>query len=435
MYVTNFQVRMDTQGYVLCYPQKPLVTTRPMEHLHFRELPAGINTIVAIACYSGYNQEDSTMMNQSSIDRGIFRSLFFRSYRTEEKRQGSLVREVIGRPDPEATAGLRHGSYDKLDDDGVAPPGTRVSGGDVVIGKTAPIADDGSGMPQRFTSRDCSSALRHSESGMVDAALLSTGSDGARFVKMRVRSVRVPQVGDKFASRHGQKGTIGITYSQEDMPFSAEGVVPDLVINPHAIPSRMTIGHMVEALMSKVAACLGREGDATPFTDVTVDNISRALHGCGYQSRGWEVMYSGHTGRPLQAQVFLAPTYYQRLKHMVDDKVHSRGRGPVQILTRQPVEGRARDGGLRFGEMERDCIISHGAAAFLKERLFHQSDAYRVHVCEKCGLVAVANLRKGQSYCTACRATTGVVQVHMPYAAKLLLQELMAMAIAPRLQF
>lgn len=435
MYVTNYQVRMDTQGYVLCYPQKPLVTTRAMEYLHFRELPAGINTIVAIACYSGYNQEDSTMMNQSSIDRGIFRSIFYRSYKSEEKQQGSLIQETIEKPDREITAGLRHGTYDKLDDDGIASPGTRVSGDDVVIGKTSPIPDDGSGMPQRFTRKDCSTSLRHSESGMVDGVALTTGSDGARFVKMRVRSVRIPQVGDKFASRHGQKGTVGITYTQEDMPFTAEGIVPDLIINPHAIPSRMTIGHLVEALMSKVAACVGQEGDSTPFTSVTVDNISRALHGCGYQSRGWEVMYNGHTGKQLRAQIFLNPTYYQRLKHMVDDKMHSRGRGPVQILTRQPVEGRARDGGLRFGEMERDCIISHGAAAFLKERLYNQSDAYRIHVCEKCGVIAVAALRKNSFHCQACKSTTGIIQVQLPYACKLLFQELMAMCIAPRMQF
>ncbi|KAL4423802.1 hypothetical protein ABPG75_001103 [Micractinium tetrahymenae] len=433
MYVTNYQVRMDTQGYVLYYPQKPLVTTRNMEYLHFRELPAGINTIVAIACYSGYNQEDSTMMNQSSIDRGIFRSIFYRSYKTEEKKQGSLIQESIERPNREVTAGMRHGTYDKLDDDGIAPPGTRVSGDDIVIGKTSPIPDDGSGMPQRYSKKDGSTSLRHSESGMIDSVLVTTGADGQRFVKMRVRSVRIPQVGDKFASRHGQKGTIGITYTQEDMPFSAEGISPDLIINPHAIPSRMTIGHLVEALMSKVGACMGKEGDATPFTSVTVDNISAALHRCGYQSRGWEVMYNGHTGRQLQAQIFLNPTYYQRLKHMVDDKIHSRGRGPVQILTRQPVEGRARDGGLRFGEMERDCIISHGAAAFLKERLFDQSDAYRVHICSTCGLVAVANLKKNQFYCTACKNTTGIVQVFIPYACKLLFQELMAMCIAPRM--
>lgn len=434
MYVTNYQTRMDTQAYVLYYPQKPLVTTRSMEYLHFRELPAGHNAIVAIACYSGYNQEDSVMMNQSSIDRGFFRSMFFRSYRAEEKKQGSLMQEIIERPLREITTSMKRGTYDKLDDDGIAPPGTRVSGEDVIIGKTTPLPDETPGQAQRFTKRDVSSSLRQSESGMVDQVLVTTNVEGQKFVKLRVRSIRIPQVGDKFASRHGQKGTIGITYTQEDMPWTQDGIVPDLIINPHAIPSRMTIGHLVEALMSKVGAVMGREGDATPFTEVTVDNISTTLHSVGYQSRGWEVMYNGHTGRQLKAQIFLNPTYYQRLKHMVDDKIHSRARGPVAMLTRQPVEGRARDGGLRFGEMERDCIISHGCASFLKERLFDQSDAYRVHVCEQCGMIAVANLKKNQFHCPACK-NSSVVQVFMPYACKLLFQELMAMAIAPRLQF
>lgn len=433
IYVTNYQLRMDTLAYVLYYPQKPLVTTRAMEHLHFRELPAGINAIVGIISFS-YNQEDSVIMNQSSIDRGFHRSIFYRSYRDEEKRQGTLVKEEFERPNRETTTGMRHGSYDKLDDDGIAPPGTRVAGEDVIIGKTTPLPQDESGaQAQRFTKRDQSTTLRHSESGMIDQVVLTTNADGLRFVKIRVRSIRVPQIGDKFASRHGQKGTVGMTYTQEDMPFSQEGICPDIIVNPHAIPSRMTIGHLIECLMGKVAAHMGKEGDATPFTDVTVDSISKALHKCGYQMRGFEVMYNGHTGRRLQAQVFLGPTYYQRLKHMVDDKIHSRGRGPVQILTRQPAEGRSRDGGLRFGEMERDCMIAHGAAHFLKERLFDQSDAYRVHVCEVCGLIAIANLKKGVFECRGCKNKTDIVQVHIPYACKLLFQELMSMAIAPRM--
>lgn len=400
---------------MLYYPQKPLVTTRAMEHLHFRQLPAGINAIVAIACYSGYNQEDSVIMNQSSIDRGFFRSIFFRSYRDEEKKMGTLVKEDFGRPDRSNTMGMRHGSYDKLDDDGLAPPGTRVSGEDVIIGKTTPISQDDSHAPasssSRYTKRDHSTSLRHSENGIVDQVLLTTNADGLRFVKVRVRSVRIPQIGDKFSSRHGQKGTVGMTYTQEDMPFTAEGITPDIIVNPHAIPSRMTIGQLIECIMGKVAAHMGKEGDATPFTDVTVDNISKALHKCGYQMRGFERMYNGHTGRPLTATIFLGPTYYQRLKHMVDDKIHSRGRGPVQILTRQPAEGRSRDGGLRFGEMERDCMIAHGAAHFLKERLFDQSDAYRVHVCERCGLIAIANLKKYSFECRSCKNKTDIVQV------------------------
>ncbi|KAJ0247131.1 DNA-directed RNA polymerase II subunit 2 [Hirschfeldia incana] len=434
IYVTNYQFRMDTLAYVLYYPQKPLVTTRAMEHLHFRQLPAGINAIVAISCYSGYNQEDSVIMNQSSIDRGFFRSLFFRSYRDEEKRMGTLIKEDFGRPDRGNTMGMRHGSYDKLDDDGLAPPGTRVSGEDVIIGKTTPISqDEAQGQSSRYTKRDHSISLRHSETGMVDQVLLTTNADGLKFVKVRVRSVRIPQIGDKFSSRHGQKGTVGMTYTQEDMPWTIEGVTPDIIVNPHAIPSRMTIGQLIECIMGKVAAHMGKEGDATPFTDVTVDNISKALHKCGYQMRGFERMYNGHTGRPLPAMIFIGPTYYQRLKHMVDDKIHSRGRGPVQILTRQPAEGRSRDGGLRFGEMERDCMIAHGAANFLKERLFDQSDAYRVHVCQTCGLIAIANLKSNTFECRGCKNKTDIVQVHIPYACKLLFQELMSMAIAPRM--
>ncbi|KAL2253204.1 UNVERIFIED_CONTAM: DNA-directed RNA polymerase II subunit RPB2 [Sesamum indicum] len=432
IYVTT--TNFDTLAYVLYYPQKPLVTIRAMEHLHFRQLPAGINAIVAIACYSGYNQEDSVIMNQSSIDRGFFRSLFFRSYSDEEKKIRTLVKEDFGRPDRANTMGMGHGSYDKLDDDGLAPPGTRVSGEDVIIGKTTPISpDDAQGPAARYTKCDHSTSLRHSETGIVDQVLLITNADGLRFVKVRMRSVRIPQIGDKFSSRHGQKGTVGMTYTQEDMPWTQEGITPDIIVNPHAIPSRMAIGQLIECVMGKVAAHTEKEGDATPFTDVTVDNISKALHKCGYQMRGFETMYNGHTGRRLTAMIFLGPTYYQRLNHMVDDKIHSRGRGPVQILTRQPAEGRSRDGGLRFGEMERDCMIAHGATHFLKERLFDQSDAYRIHVCEQCGLIAIANLKKNSFECRGCKNKTDIIQVHIPYAFKLLFQELMAMAIAPRM--
>lgn len=216
---------------------------------------------------------------------------------------------------------------------------------------------------------DCSTHLKAHENSVIDQVMLTaTPERDAKFVKVRTRTVRVPQIGDKFASRHGQKGTVGLTYTQEDMPFTREGIVPDLIINPHAIPSRMTIGHLVECLLSKVACINAQEGDATPFIDLTVNDISQELHSLGYQNRGFERMYSGFTGRPLEALIFLGPTYYQRLKHMVDDKIHSRARGMVTNLVRQPMEGRSREGGLRFGEMERDCIISHGAASFLKVR-------------------------------------------------------------------
>ena len=390
VFLTNFDERMDTMANILYYPQKPLATTRSMEFLKFRELPAGQNAIVAIACYSGYNQEDSVIMNQSSIDRGLFRSLFYRAYTDQEKRVGLQVLEQFEKPMRANTLRLKHGTYEKLDDDGIVAPGVRISGEDIIIGKTAPLAPDSEELGQKTKmhyKRDVSTPLRTTENGIVDKVLLTTNAEGLRFVKVRMRTTKIPQIGDKFASRHGQKGTIGITYRQEDMPFTSEGIVPDLIINPHAIPSRMTIAHLIECQLSKVSSLRGYEGDATPFTEVTVDSVSRLLLEHGYQSRGFEVMYNGHTGRKLVAQVFLGPTYYQRLRHMVDDKIHARARGPVQILTRQPVEGRARDGGLRFGEMERDCMISHGASAFLKERLFEVSDAFRVHICDICGLM------------------------------------------------
>jgi DNA-directed RNA polymerase II subunit RPB2 len=429
IYLSNYQLRLDTMANLLYYPQKPLCTTRSMEYLHFRELPAGINAIVGIACYSGYNQEDSVIMNQSSIDRGLFRSLFYRTFIDKEKKVGLQENESFEKPNRETTLKMRQETYEKLDEDGLCAPGTRVTEGDIIIGKTVPLAKDAAEFgtrTSRHEKRDASIGMKHSETGIVDQVMISTVAEGFRMVKVRIRSTRVPQMGDKFASRHGQKGTVGITYRTEDMPFNVEGITPDIIINPHAIPSRMTIGHLVECLLSKVSALTGTEGDATPFTDVTVDAVSQMLRSQGYQSRGFEVMYNGHTGRKLQAQIFLGPTYYQRLKHMVDDKIHARAHGPVQILTRQPVEGRSRDGGLRFGEMERDCMISHGAAQFLKERLFDVSDAYRIHVCDICGLFAIANMKKGQYECRSCRNRTQISQLWMPYAAKLLFQELMA---------
>ncbi|KAL7899801.1 hypothetical protein HDV63DRAFT_393761 [Trichoderma sp. SZMC 28014] len=436
-FLTNYSRRMDTMANILYYPQKPLGTTRSMEFLKFRELPAGQNAIVAIACYSGYNQEDSVIMNQSSIDRGLFRSLFFRSYSDQEKKVGLNYTEVFEKPFHQNTLRMKHGTYDKLDEDGIVAPGVRVSGEDIIIGKTAPIDAETQDLGTRTTMhqrRDISTPLRSTENGIVDQVIVTVNADNVKYVKVRVRTTKIPQIGDKFASRHGQKGTIGVTYRQEDMPFSREGLTPDIIINPHAIPSRMTIAHLIECLLSKVSTLEGMEGDATPFTDVTVDSVSELLRKHGYQSRGFEIMYNGHTGRKLRAQVFFGPTYYQRLRHMVDDKIHARARGPVQIMTRQPVEGRARDGGLRFGEMERDCMIAHGAASFLKERLFEVSDAFRVHICEICGLMTpIANLSKQSFECRPCKNKTKIAQIHIPYAAKLLFQELQSMNIAARM--
>lgn len=443
IYASNFTVRMDTLAHVLYYPQKPLVTTRAMKFMSFRELPAGTNATVAIACYTGYNQEDSLIMSQAAIDRGFFRSVFYRCYvdKEEETYPGSDAVEHFTKPTRETASGMRRGVYDKLDVDGLVPPGTRVSGEDIIIGKTTPPKPGTQtitsyGGVKRALNQDSSTALRANEAGIVDRVMLSTSSEGHRFTKVRVRSIRKPQIGDKFASRHGQKGTVGMTYRQEDMPFTSEGITPDIIVNPHAIPSRMTIGHLIECLLSKVGALLGVEGDATPFMEMDVDDISAVLHGFGYEKRGTEVLYNGHTGLHLDSRIFIGPTYYQRLKHMVDDKIHARSRGPLQKLTRQPMEGRAAEGGLRFGEMERDCLISHGSANFLRDRLFVNSDMFRVHVCARCGFFAQSDAANKNFFCTSksCEGQAqDVAQVHLPYACKLLFQELMAMSIAPKL--
>ena len=442
IYSTNFNMRMDTLSYLLFYPQRPLVVTQSMEFLKFKDLPAGINAMVAIMCYTGYNQEDSLIMNQSAIERGLFRSAFFRTYYTEEKREAKLKYEKIEIPQKSECSGIRHGMYSKLDPEGLIPPGTRVSGDDIIIGKTGLIkldndSDDENGNEINMITKrktDISEAIRPNESGIIESVMLTTDRQGYKLAKVKCRSVRIPQIGDKFASRHGQKGTIGMTYRQEDLPFTLEGINPDIIVNPHAIPSRMTIGHLIECLSSKVSAVRGLESDATPFTDVTVDSISEDLHKLGYQKYGNETVFNGFTGRKIDMLIFFGPTYYQRLKHMVDDKIFSRGRGPLQILTRQPTEGRARNGGLRFGEMERDCMISHGAALFLKERLSDVSDKYRIHVCEDCGLIAQADLISQRFVCKSCKNINyNISQIFIPYACKLLFQELLAMHITPRI--
>eukprot|EP00658_Telonema_sp_P-2_P007615 TRINITY_DN12843_c0_g2_i1.p1 TRINITY_DN12843_c0_g2~~TRINITY_DN12843_c0_g2_i1.p1 ORF type:complete len:1103 (-),score=321.06 TRINITY_DN12843_c0_g2_i1:453-3761(-) len=371
VYMTNFTVRMDTLAHVLCYPQRPLVVTHPIKYLRFKDLPAGQNAVVAICCYSGFNQEDSVIMNQSAIDRGFFRSVFYRSYPCEEKKQ-AFGYDEFEKPAPETTSGMRTANYDKLDPDGFVAPGLFVTGGDIIIGRTTPLAEgEDTAIGARHTKRDASIALRSSETGTVDQVMLTTSGDGFKFAKVRVRSERIPQVGDKFASRHGQKGTIGMAYRQEDMPFTADGISPDIIVNPHAIPSRMTIGHLVECLLGKVATHTGDEAMATPFiVDQTVPKIADMLHQqCGFQRYGNETMFNGYTGKMLTTQVFLGPTYYQRLKHMVDDKIHSRARGRKQILTRQPLEGESQGGrasvrrdGAGLHDLTRRRPISSGSA-------------------------------------------------------------------------
>jgi len=430
VYMTNFRQRMDTMGHVLYYPNKPLVDTNIGKLVPSAEIPNGLNVIVAIASYGGYNQEDSVIINKGSVERGLFRSTFFRTYRDDEKKiQSSGQDERIMKPPKDITSGIKPGCYDKLETNGFVPINTHVTSNDIIIGKVFPIK---SKTKTKYVYRDSSTFLKSNETGYIDKIYVNRNGDGHKFCKVRVRSIRVPKIGDKFSSRHGQKGTCGMLLPEEDMPFTKDGIRPDIIVNPHAIPSRMTIAQLIECILGKVATLEGGYGDGTPFNDTSVDKIMEALEKNNFEGSGNEVLYNGINGKQLKTKIFIGPTYYQRLKHMVEDKIHSRATGPMVLLTRQPAEGRARDGGLRFGEMERDCMIAHGSVQFLKERMLDVSDNYRVFVCNECGFIAAVNPDENIYKCKPCNNFIDFSEIRIPYSCKLLIQELEGMNIASR---
>jgi len=755
IYMSNFNNRIDTLGHVLHYPQTPLVRTKLSKYTYSDSLPSGINAVVAIATHTGFNQEDSVMINQSAIDRGLLTSTYYKSYREQcSKNHSTGEEEIFTKPIVETSSKVKAFNYDKLDENGFVPNNTFVDSNDIIVGKVMPTKIQGA-----LSCRDTSLQLKKNDEGYIDHTYQGINGEGYKFAKIRLRKYRKPVIGDKVASRMAQKGTIGMVYKQQDMPFSKSGITPDIIMNPHAIPSRMTIGQLMECIMGKACCHLGTRGDATPFTDCSVESIAEILEKSGYERYGNEILYNGRTGEQIQTEIFIGPTYYQRLKHMVYDKVHcltadhtvlckdgwkpiasviftdevailkdgklvyenpldiyhypefegemyhisneavdldvtmnhrmyvstsksdnyelvkaediigksvkykhdcdrdiqdyqfilpevnnetakkfdmdswitffgiwiveglayngndlsnyiefaidkpyvkdvlfdaiekmgydyqkyneklsicdeqlytymaslsvdasskrlpkwvwdlskhqsqqlvttmqldknvdvyytssngladdfqklcihagwtsiknvlndnlwkitviksqsqdnsivnldredhnilktqeeytyhytgsvyclkvsssvfmvrkngkavwtgnSRGsNGPVVMLTRQPAEGRARDGGLRFGEMERDAILGHGASNFLKERMLDVSDNFRIFVCRKCGLIATANPEKNIFKCSGCKNNADITQVRIPYSMKLLMQELMTMSVAPRI--
>lgn len=429
IYMSNYNQRIDTLGHVLNYPQKPLARTRLSKYTFSDSLPSGVNAVVAIMTMSGFNQEDSVMVNQSALDRGLFTSTYYKAYRDQcSKNHSTGEEEQFKKPLP-TTHHLKPYNYDKLGEDGMVPKNTYIDDGDIIVGKVMPQKVQGQLCP-----RDASMVMKTNDQGYVDMNYQGMNAEGYKFTKIRLRNYRKPTVGDKLSSRHGQKGTIGMTYRQEDMPFTKDGITPDIIVNPHAIPSRMTVGQLIECIMGKSGSLMGARGDATPFTGPTVENVADLLESYGMERYGNEILYNGRTGEMIHTEIFIGPTFYQRLKHMVADKQHSRGSsGPIVMLTRQPAEGRARNGGLRFGEMERDAIVAHGASCFLKERMIDVSDNYRVFVCKKCGLFCVANPERNIYKCSTCKNLVDIVQSRIPYSMKLLLQELMTMGIAPRM--
>jgi len=441
IYATNFRKRLDTLGHVLNYPQQPLVKTNMHKLLNCSEMPCGMNVIVAIASYTGFNQEDSIMVNKSSIDRGLFNSTFYRTYKEQCNKNLSTGEEEIFCNIPEddannSSSSKRPFNYNKLSHDGFIDENVFVKTGDIMIGKY---------MPQKttnacFINKDNSVMIKNNECGYIDMKCAhdkyfkNTSSEGYQFAKIKVRDFRQPTIGDKLSSTSGQKGTIGMIYNQEDMPFNKDGIVPDIIINPHAIPSRMTIAQLLETVMGKACAVLGTYGNATPFTNVTVEYLADILQNeCKLEKHCNDILYNSRTGEQMNTNIFIGPTYYQRLKHMVCDKVHSRNsNGPIVLLTRQPAEGRARDGGLRLGEMEVECNWAHGTMNFLKERFMECSDNYRMFICKKCWRPANVNPDKRIFKCHNCSNKVNFSEIRVPFASKLLMQEIQSMSIGTK---
>jgi DNA-directed RNA polymerase II subunit RPB2 len=435
IYSTSFKQRLDTLSHTLNYPQKPLVCTNMAKLLNLENMPCGTNVIVAIATYTGYNQEDSIILNRSSVQRGLFTTTFYRTIKEQcNKNLSSGEEEIFCNPmKQELNRNCAHpNNYDKLLDTGFVPENTFVKSGDVVIGKCMPQK-----VNQSFVYKDNSITMKNNEMGYIDMACANhtyfknTSADGYTFCKVKIRNFREPTIGDKLSSSHAQKGSIGIMYNQEDMPFTVNGLVPDIIINPHAIPSRMTIAQLIETIMGKACATMGCKGNATPFTSLQVDQITDILlNQCGLEPYGNEIMHNSRTGEQMRTSIFMGPTYYQRLKHMVQDKIHSRNsNGPVVLLTRQPAEGRARDGGLRLGEMECEVLWAHGALQFLKERFVESSDNYRVFVCKKCGNMANVNSAQNIYHCSMCTNRQRFCEIRIPFASKLLIHEIQSMGI------
>ena len=433
MYVTNFDTRMDKTSYILSYPMRPAVDTRLMNLIQLNNIPSGEQIIVAIMTHTGYNQEDSLIFNKASLARGLFQATIFATEKDEDKKiHGD--EEIRCRPNKNRTKGMKFGNYDKLTTEGIIPENTRLENRDNgIIGKVSPIKEARNDPTKIIKYDDKSHCFKTQEECYLDKNLVNRNGDGYTFCKVRVRTLRVPRIGDKFSSRHGQKGTIGNIIPEEDMPFTRDGIRPDLIINPHAIPSRMTIGQLKETLLGILLMELGLFGDGSSFTELSIDIIRKELLKAGYEANGNSVLYDGLTGEQIQSSIFIGPVFYQRLKHMVNDKLHSRSIGPMVNLTRQPAEGRARKGGLRFGEMERDCMVSHGTAKFTKERILDVSDYFEIYICKLCGLIAAYNNEKHIHHCHTCNNRTDFSLVALPYACKLLFQELITMNIAPRL--
>ncbi len=432
IFAQNYLNRSDTKANVMVYPQLPLVQTHAHKLAGYEKHPNGANVVIAVCSFEGYNMEDAIIINASSVQRGLFWSFMYRTYEAEQKRYMGGQEDIIGIPQAGVRGYAGEDAYKHLPEDGVVNPETKVGSDEVLIGRISPLRFLGT-MDQFITGieniRETSVRLRHGDRGIVDRVFLSETIDGTKVVKVVVRDLKIPEIGDKFASRHGQKGVVSLIVPQEDMPFTEDGIVPDIIFNPHSIPSRMTMGKLLELLAGKVAALNGRHVYSPVFNPTPENEIRNMLESYGFRNDGKELMTHPTTGKKFETEIFVGSCFYQRLDHLVSNKIHARSRGPTTLLTKQPTEGRSKEGGLRLGEMEKDCLIAHGAALVLKERF--DSDKTVVSVCSECGLVAIHDKIKNKKYCPVCEESK-IVDVEMSYAFKLMLDELKSMLIYPR---
>uniref|UniRef100_A0A8C4ID02 DNA-directed RNA polymerase subunit beta n=1 Tax=Dicentrarchus labrax TaxID=13489 RepID=A0A8C4ID02_DICLA len=418
----NQRNRIDTLMYLLAYPQRPMVKTKTIELIDFEKLPAGQNATVAVMSYSGYDIEDALVLNKASLDRGFGRCLVYKNAKCTLRRYTNQTFDKVMGPMLDAATRKPIWRHSILDADGICSPGE--------------YQQDRKRPSMPCCSRKCASSFlsfshcsyKGSTDSYIEKVMISSNAEDAFLIKILLRQTRRPEIGDKFSSRHGQKGVCGLIVPQEDMPFCDSGICPDIIMNPHGYPSRMTVGKLIELLAGKAGVLDGRFHYGTAFGGSKVKDVCEDLIRYGYNYQGKDYVTSGITGEPLEAYIYFGPVYYQKLKHMVLDKMHARARGPRAVLTRQPTEGRSRDGGLRLGEMERDCLIGYGASMLLLERLMISSDAFEVDVCGQCGLLFLS------SRCHYCKSSCHVSSLRIPYACKLLFQELQSMNIIPRLK-
>lgn len=434
-YAANFPLRMDMDTNLLHYPQVPIVSTILHDLSEYEKHPSGQNVTVAVMSYLGFNMEDAIILNQGSVDRGLARSHYFKPMITEELRYSGGLLDEVSIPDKDVKGYRIEKDYRFLEDDGIIFPEATVKEDDVVIGKTSPPRFLNSMEEYNLAAssrRESSLSLAHGQEGTVDMVFLTENNEGNKLIQVRLREQRIPEMGDKFTSRHAQKGVVSLVVPEMDMPFSMSGTKPDIIFSPHGIPTRMTIGHLLELIGAKVGALGGRYIDGTMFESEKEVDLREELLSYGFSENGTETMFNGTTGEQYKVKIFIGPMYYLRLKHQVRNKIHSRARGPIQLLTRQPTEGRLKEGGLRLGEMEKDTFVAHGASLLLKERF--DSDKTILPISEETGIIAVHDTRRDKYYCPITGENAEINNIELSYAFKLILDEFKSLGLYPKLE-